>query len=259
MAAIGGSFVLSIWALLTGMSDGPVLFDKRDWIAIGGVDLKNTWLDDDSAQEVTSAKVRAGARRLRQRDLLELSARAEKIIYGHEDLVDIYGLDGAWLYAKTKDDYLITRASIEHRDYDNGIDPNNQRDSIYLNIGETWKRFFDNRNNFVAGGVEIFIENARADVNSNKGLRLKIDGQRELDFGVIAYAGGRYRLSNYDDSTVGNPEREDERWDLLIGAKKQLTESWLIDLRYQYIRNDSNIANYDYDRQRTSLTATFKF
>ncbi len=39
VAAIGGSFVLSIWALLTVMSDGPVLFDKRDWVAIGGLNL----------------------------------------------------------------------------------------------------------------------------------------------------------------------------------------------------------------------------
>ena len=39
VAAIGGSFVLSIWALLTVMSDGPALFDKRDWIAIGGLNL----------------------------------------------------------------------------------------------------------------------------------------------------------------------------------------------------------------------------
>ena len=39
VAAIGGSFVLSIWALLTVMSDGPVLFDKRDWFAIGGLNL----------------------------------------------------------------------------------------------------------------------------------------------------------------------------------------------------------------------------
>ena len=39
VAVIGGSFVLSIWALLTVMSDGPVLFDKRDWIAIGGLNL----------------------------------------------------------------------------------------------------------------------------------------------------------------------------------------------------------------------------
>jgi NADH-quinone oxidoreductase subunit L len=39
VAAIGGSFVLSIWALLTVMSDGPLLFEKRDWIAVGGLNL----------------------------------------------------------------------------------------------------------------------------------------------------------------------------------------------------------------------------
>lgn len=250
-----------------GLEAGVNVFGEYDvgrkggWTAIGGISLRNTWLDDDSAQETASAKVRAGARRLRQRDLLEISARAEKILYGHDELVDIYGLDGAWLYAKTKDDYLITHASIEHRDFDAWVDPNNQRDSIYLKIGETWKHFFDNRNNRIALGAELFLEDALADYNSNRGLRLKADAQRELPFGVIAYIGGRCRLSDYaDPNPVVSPNsRDDERWDLILGAKKQITEHWLLDLRHHYIRNDSNIANYDYERQRTSLTAIFEF
>ncbi len=40
VAAIGGSFVLSIWALLTVMSEGPLKFEAHDWIAIGGLNLK---------------------------------------------------------------------------------------------------------------------------------------------------------------------------------------------------------------------------
>ncbi|MCH7982958.1 MAG: NADH-quinone oxidoreductase subunit L [Chloroflexi bacterium] len=41
VAAIGGSFVLSIWALLTVMSNGrPLTLELHDWIAVGGLNLK---------------------------------------------------------------------------------------------------------------------------------------------------------------------------------------------------------------------------
>ncbi|MCZ6539135.1 MAG: NADH-quinone oxidoreductase subunit L, partial [Chloroflexi bacterium] len=40
VAAIGGSFVLSIWALLSVMSEGRLTFETHDWIAIGGLNLK---------------------------------------------------------------------------------------------------------------------------------------------------------------------------------------------------------------------------
>ncbi len=39
VGAIGGAFVLSLMALATVMSDGPLEFDTHDWIAIGGLNL----------------------------------------------------------------------------------------------------------------------------------------------------------------------------------------------------------------------------
>jgi NADH-quinone oxidoreductase subunit L len=39
VAAIGGSFLLSIWALLTVMSEGPLELEKHHWIDIGGLNL----------------------------------------------------------------------------------------------------------------------------------------------------------------------------------------------------------------------------
>jgi len=39
IAAIGGSFVLSIMALLTVMSDGPLKLESHDWISVGGLNL----------------------------------------------------------------------------------------------------------------------------------------------------------------------------------------------------------------------------
>jgi NADH-quinone oxidoreductase subunit L len=40
VAAIGGSFVLSLMTLLTVMSDGPLHLEGHDWIAIGGLNLE---------------------------------------------------------------------------------------------------------------------------------------------------------------------------------------------------------------------------
>jgi NADH-quinone oxidoreductase subunit L len=39
VAAIGGSFILSLMALSTVMSDGPLHLEAHDWIAIGGLNL----------------------------------------------------------------------------------------------------------------------------------------------------------------------------------------------------------------------------
>ncbi len=233
--------------------------EKGGWQALGSASVLNSWLDSDTAQEARTIKLRAGVRKLKQRDLYEIVGRVEMVNYGHNSLVDIYGLDGAWLHAKTRDDYLITRVTVEHRDYDDGIDPNNNRDSIYMSVGETWKHFFENRRNTVSLSADIFTENARLDSNSNNGFRLGIEGERELAGGVIAYATGRFRLTNYEDATFGNPEREDQRWDLIVGARRRITKRCTLDLRHQYIRNDSNIAISDYNRHRTSLAAVFDF
>lgn len=242
-----------------GISAEYDIGEKGSWAAIGSASMLNSWLDSDTAQETRISKLRAGARKLTQRDLYEAVGRIEMLRYGHDALVNIYGADGAWLHAKTGDDYLITRATLEYRDYDRGVDPNNNRDSYYMRIGETWKHFFDNRRNTVSLSADVFKEDASQNYNSNNGFRLGVDGERELPGGIIAYAAGRFRLTNYEDALGGNPEREDLRWDLIVGARRRITKHCMLDLRHQYIRNDSNIAISDYNRHRTSLAAVFDF
>ena len=233
--------------------------EKGAWQAIGSVSMRNSWLDSDAAQEVRTINLRAGARTRMDRNLYEVAGRVDAVNYGHDSLLDIYGVDGVWLHAKTRNDYLITRVTVEHRDYDEEIDPNNNRDSIYMRVGETWKHYFENRQNSISLSADIFTENARLDSNSNNGFGLGLAGERELGGGVVAYGNARFRLTNYEDATFGNPEREDERWDFVVGARRSITKRCTLDLRHQYIRNDSNIAFSDYNRHRTSLSAVFDF
>lgn len=228
---------------------------KDNWMLVGAASMLNTWYDSAPEQETTTTTLRAGVRKVEQRDLYEVSGRIEMVDLGHDGLVDIYGIDSAWLHAKTPGDYLITRATVEHRDYDD----DGGRDSMYAMASETWKHFFDNRRNTASVGGELFIENARENFNSNSGFGLRVDGERELPLGIIGYVTGRYRLYNYQDAWGIDPEREDNRCDLIVGARRRIAKNCTLDLRHQYVRNDSNIGISDYKRHRTSLTATFKF
>jgi hypothetical protein len=133
---------------------------------------------------------------------------------------------------------------------------------VYSIVGETWKYYFRNRNNNLAVGADLFSEDAKNNSNSYLGYRIRLDGQVELPGGVITYAGGRYRLGKYDEPGTGiatDPDRDDNRWDLFAGVRRKFGDRFGVDLQYLYVRNDSNVAFYDYDRNRVSLSGTLDF
>ncbi len=232
----------------------------KNWLAIGGVNLFDSWYEATSEQEMTSLRGYAGARRSRRKSVFEIVGRAERLWYGNEALVDVFGGDMAFMHSLSSADWLITSATLEQRDYDRGFDPAGNRDAVYARLGETWKHYFSNRNTYVGLGGDLLLEDADNDINSYFGYRIRLDGQLELPGAVIGYAGGRYRTVKYDDPDFGlTDEREDDRWDVFIGARRQLTEQLTLDLQYLHIRNDSNTALNDYDRNRLNLTATFEF
>lgn len=233
---------------------------RNGWLLVGGLGLFDSWYEDAEEQEVSNARVYGGLRKVGKRNLVEVVGRGEYFWFGGDPLVNIYGGDGAWMFAANKNHYLITRATLESRDYDADADPFGTRDSVYAQVGEEWKYFFSNRNNNLALGVDLLSEEAESGENSYLGYRLRVDGQVELPGGVIAYADGRYRFAKYDDlSFFQAVEREDDRWDLLVGVKRRFTERTWLDLNYLRIWNASNDPVFEFDRNRVSLTAIYEF
>jgi tetratricopeptide (TPR) repeat protein len=233
---------------------------KNSWMLVGGLGLFDSWYDEAPEQEVANVRGFAGLRSVGKRNIFEVVGRGEKMWYGGNSLVDICGADAAWLFAAAMRHHFITRATIENRNYDEAFDPLDGRDSVYSIIGETWKYYFRNRNNNLAVGADLFSEDAKNNSNSYVGYRIRLDGQVELPGGLITYAGGRYRLGKYDDPAfLSTTDREDDRWDLFVGVRRKFGDRFGVDLQYLYVRNDSNEAFYDYDRNRVSLSGTLEF
>jgi hypothetical protein len=236
---------------------------KDDWVLISGLSLFDSWYNDAHDQEVANARIYGGLRNVGKRNMVEVVGRSEWLWYGGNPLVTIYGGDGAWLFAANKQNYFNTQVSLESRDYDSEFDPMtpmDDRDSIYAQVGETWKYYFSNRNNNLSLGVDLFSENAQNDMNSNLGYRIRADGQMELPGNVIMYAGGRYRLAKYDAPAMFSAiDREDDRWDLLIGAKRQFANRVWLDLQYLHVWNTSTVPAMEYERNRISLSAIYEF
>ncbi len=234
---------------------------RRDgWMLVGGLGLFDSWYDKAQDQEVAEARIHAGLRNIGKRNLVEVVGRSEYLWYGGDPLVSIYGGDGAWMIAATKNHYFITRATLESRDYDSEFDPLGGRDSVFAQVGEDWKYYFSNRNNNLSLGVDLLSEDAKMDVNSYLGYRLRLDGQVGLPVGVIAYAGGRYRFAKYEDPAMfSGIEREDDRWDLLVGVKRRFSDRAWLDLQYLRVWNASTIPGFEFDRNRVSLSAIYEF
>ena len=233
---------------------------KGSWRAIGGASIYHTSLDDAPAQELLYSRIFVGLRNIERDRMTELIARIDRLDYGHDHLLDTYGIDLSHLRALNAKNHLTGRLSIEHRDFDTDTS-SNSRDSIYSTASLSWKHLFANRRNHTEITAGLFSDYAREKVNRNCGFTLKAGGELELPARVIGYASGQYRATTYDDPQAGifADEREDQQYTWITGIRRPISKHWTIDLQHRYIRNDSNLGLYDYARRLVTLTATCKF
>jgi tetratricopeptide (TPR) repeat protein len=233
---------------------------RGGWYGIGGSTLYTTFMDDAPDQETFYGRVFGGVRRVERNALTELTVRYDRMDYGHDHLLDVYGADAAYLRALNRDNHLITRLGIEHRDFNTGIS-NNGRDSIYSAAKVGWRHYFTNRRNRTELTGEIFSDYANKEVNRNYGVLLKSAGELELYQDLIAYGSFQYRFATYEDNLTGTfaEAREDNQYTWSTGLRRPFANDWTVDVQHRYIRNDSNLGLYDYDRHLTSLTVTRKF
>jgi len=104
----------------------------------------------------------------------------------------------------------------------------------------------DDRNNRVDGQRRLY------------GGRLV--GQYSLREGLEAYATAAAQWSDYDvENFVFQATRQDRYYELALGLIWRFERDWSLRPQITYIRNQSNIAIYDYDRYDVSLTVRRDF
>ncbi|OGV68746.1 MAG: hypothetical protein A3K19_11930 [Lentisphaerae bacterium RIFOXYB12_FULL_65_16] len=84
--------------------------------------------------------------------------------------------------------------------------------------------------------------------------------ERELPFGIAAYAGYRFQYVDYkSDYAVFAEDRQDEIHDVLVGVRKKLPHGLAVDLNNTYTEARSEIDLYEYNRNLTSLSLQWSF
>ncbi|NCC51316.1 MAG: tetratricopeptide repeat protein, partial [Spartobacteria bacterium] len=138
---------------------GEVSYDvgeRRSWSALVDVNAYNNWLDDAREQEIMFYGGSARLRRAGPATLLDLPVRVDRLTYGHDPLVNIFGMNPALIWVVSPAWVSITRAVVEYRDYldDSG------RDGPYYRAGEMVKRYFGQGRHFISLQAQGYYDRA---------------------------------------------------------------------------------------------------
>ena len=68
-----------------------------------------------------------------------------------------------------------------------------------------------------------------------------------------------YQYRYGDFSQYLSTKRDDSNHDIAISAEKDITSSFRLSAKYHYINNDSNLANFDYNKHEMLLALTFNY
>jgi hypothetical protein len=73
-------------------------------------------------------------------------------------------------------------------------------------------------------------------------------------------AGAGYQRSNYDGPyPIIDTTRHDDNWFLNVGATYLFARHWSVRFEYQYTKNNSNLALFDYDRNLVAVKVRYDF
>jgi tetratricopeptide (TPR) repeat protein len=199
---------------------GEVSYDfgaREYWAALVDAGAYNNWLDDANDQEMLYYGGSARLRRSGPRTLLDLPLRADRLVYGHDPLVDIVGTEPALIWVVSPDWVSISRVGLEYRDY---VD-NSQRDGPYYRAMEMIKRYFADGRHFVtleAGGFHDKANNSGYENygwQSALGVEMTVYGPFSV-YGLAQYRWLKYRDELYPD--LQKKPRQDDQYQWLAGA-----------------------------------------
>ncbi|MDM8525441.1 tetratricopeptide repeat protein [Desulfococcaceae bacterium HSG8] len=158
----------------------------------------------------------------------------------------------------TLDDRISSRLSFSFyednhfQDYEKDGHTNDFFLDVYYNL-------FDNnpdKKGYLFGGIgyeDKSSSQAYGQYKAQAGISLEFPGY--LNLGLR----GKYYRKKYDDAEYG-VERDDTRYTGIISFSRKFLYDWLgIAAEFNYMKNDSNISDYEYERKITSLSVTANY
>ncbi len=246
------------WGFLSALSmSGFYDLAERGGLAMfGNGNYYGTILDHIHSQELTLFRANAGLQYASRRWLLQVPFEYQYLDRGHSKYLTVLGGRVSGLYAFSRTLHVMPVLIAERRNYASLDD----RDSTYLALEGTMKRYIGLKRHSLSVAVQGFNEDAREDMYENRGFEINATGEYRLPWQSMVYLRLRYRNAFYQDKTVlesGN--RRDMQWQTLVGLNKMILRQWGVDASYQYTDNYSNFDLYDYTRNVVTLSTFITF
>lgn len=103
-------------------------------------------------------------------------------------------------------------------------------------------------------------DKSRFDFLSNDFYGARVGGQMVINYKLVAFANASYEIRDYDkEDPAFLKKREDDQYDFSVGMRYLPMPGWTIRPQLSYLKNDSNISLFDFDRTLLSVSVRKDF
>lgn len=251
--------------LNTSFNLGYRLSEDGPWWLVGDINAYGLKYNKDvpSNNHFAWGRLGAGVRYTGEQNLVDMRIKGEGGVYDPKDYMRSLGLEASWIYAFLPQWQVISKASFEHRGFNNEYD----KDGNYW-YGGAYLRYLwgqDASNYVMAGGRIIGASSTKEKLHSYTGFETMLRFNVALNprFEVAPFIG--YRQQYYKDSAtelskrMGESNRRDRA--MLGGAffTYHIDEMLSTQLGWQYTHNHSNSDFYDYKQHLINLGLSWRF
>jgi len=245
--------------LVSGMLS--TIFDigeKSGWGILAETHYYQNWLDDTPERENAFYQAALGLQHRGPRSTLTLPLGADRILIDGNTFADRYAFSPSLLYATGAgaNTRWLTRLRAEHRDYADST----ARHGEYIAVSETLRRYLGTRRHSVFSTLSLLYDDTESGAFQNWGGGFGIGGELRLPWRVTTYVSTGYEYSQYEEREPLAPEdRVDELFYASVGINKRLSYGLSVDLGHRLLDNQSTFDLYEYQRNVTTLTASWAF
>ena len=260
----------------TAVAGGEISHDLNpQWSLYAGANLRKLTNRSQAQFDSVTTDIRGGIAYEKQANRIRISAISGKYDLGGTHNNDTSGIKGEWRHAFSPGNQLNAFAqSVQYR-YDDPLMKPNDIDQQAVGLG--WLHVASNGKTTLSGSVHYGSEkdvsptitvpsigNINPSGGRNDGAKnfsgFRIGGQTASGESTSLFASAGMQSGEYDKvNHLFLRKRKDRLYDIKLGANWHWDKLWTLRPQISYLRNDSNIAIYGYDRMDVSLTVRRDF
>lgn len=223
-----------------------------------GVDVRNRSNNTQDRFDSTSLDARAGVALGEGANVVRLGVLAGKFELDGKNNRDTDGVNAEWRHLINPANQLSAFGQYARYRFEPTISANNFDQSTY---GANWLHIVNAGKGLVMAG--LFTGDERAALRAGGGKRfngLRLGEQVQLNEKTEFFAGVGVQFSKYElVDAAFSTTRDDKQYDANLGLNWHYDKAWTVRPQISYIRNNSNIVLYQFDRTDVSITVRRDF